>query len=87
VELLERIIGQDRGANLVGHAQQKGVASADGPGGRRYHIAFQFGLLEARSLFDRDTVAEGGVDYDCDHVIGIFDEELAHRHIELLEGR
>jgi hypothetical protein len=32
-------------------------------------------------------VAEGGVHYDSDHVIGIFDEELPHRHIELLEGR
>ena len=62
VELLERVVGQHDGVDLVGDAQQEGVAPPDGAGRRRHDLAGRPRLLEGLLLAGVDAVAEGGVD-------------------------
>ena len=49
VELLEGVVGEHGGVDLLGDAQQEGVASADGTGRGMDELALQGRLLEARS--------------------------------------
>ena len=49
VELLEGVVGQHGRVDLLGDAQQEGVASSDRPGRRMDVLAPQCRLLEARA--------------------------------------
>jgi hypothetical protein len=83
VELLERVVGQDRGAHPVGDLQQEAVAPAERAGGRRDDLARGLGLLERLPLGLVDAVAERGVDDDDDLVVGVLGEPSAHGFVEL----
>ena len=48
VELLERVVREHRGVDLVGDLQHEGVAAADGAGRRRDELAGEDRLLERR---------------------------------------
>jgi hypothetical protein len=83
VELLERVVGEDGGAHLLGDAEQEGVAPPDGTGRRRHQLVVRHRLLERHSLRLVDAVAEGGVHDDGHHVVGVLTPVLAHSFVEL----
>ena len=66
VELLERVVAEDAGADLVGDAQHEGVAAADRAGRRGDELVVGDGEVELRRLLLVDAVAERGVDHDRD---------------------
>ena len=87
VELLERVVRQHHGPGLVGDAQEEGVAPADGPGGRRHHLAGGLGLLVRAELGSGDPMGKGGVDHDGHDGFGILDEKLPHGLVQLGQAR
>ncbi len=87
VELLERIVRQHRRPGLVGDAQQEGVAAPDGAGRGRDQLTGGFGLLEHLRLALVDAMPERGVDDDGNHVVGVLQQELTHRLVELDQAR
>jgi len=69
MELLERVVGEDHGTDLVGDAEQEGVTPANRTGGRRDDVTIALGLLEKLMLFCWDAMAKGRVYYDRDDVV------------------
>ena len=66
VELLERIVRQDRGVHLVGDAQHEGVATPDGAGRWGNEFVVVDGIIELGAFARVDAVAEGGVNHHGD---------------------
>ena len=83
MELLEGVVAEDPGADLVGDAQHEGVAAADGPGGRSDELVVGDAGIELRRLLLVDAVAERGVDDDGDDGVGVLLAERHHRVVEL----
>ena len=86
VELLERVVRQDRGAGLVGDLQDEAVASADGPGRRGDQLVVGDRFLVGLALAGVDPVREGGVDDDRDDLGVVLVDEGPHRLVELGEA-
>ncbi len=86
MELLERIVRQDRGVGLVGHLQDEGITAADGSGRRGQDLAVVAGALESLALTVVDAVRERGVDNDRDLSIGVLSLDGTNRLVELSEA-
>ena len=86
MELLERVVRQDRGADLAGDLQDEGVAAADGPRRRRDQLAGEDGFFVLGPLGRVDAVREGGIDHDGEGLDGMLVEEGLHRIVELAEA-
>src|SRR5262249_42164881 len=87
VELLERVIAEDRSRHLVGDAQHEGVTPADCACRWRYQLGIGLGLIERHLLGGIDAVTERGVDHDRDGDTGVLLHELAYRFVELRKTR
>ena len=86
MELLERVVRQDDGVDLVGDLQHEGVAPPDGAGRRADQFAGQHRLFVRVGLGGVDAVAEGGVDDDGQLVGGVLGEEGTDGFVELVEA-
>ncbi len=87
VELLERVVGQHDGPDLVGDSEQESVASAYRPRRRANDLCSRFRLFEKLPLLRGDAVAERSIYDDGDNVVWVLNEELAYRLVELFECR
>ena len=85
VELLERVVGQDRGVHLLGDGQHESVTTTDGPGRGRNELVVGNGLVELGRLFRIDPMAEGGIDDHSDERVGVLGHERHHRLVQLGE--
>src|SRR6266851_2203817 len=86
MELLERIVRQDRPCGLVRDAQEEGVAPPDRTGRRRDDLAGGLGLVEGLPLAGIDAMAERGIDHSRDDVVRILGDELPDSLIELRQA-
>ncbi len=87
VELLERVVGEDRGVRLLGDAQHECVAAADRAGGWCDEFVVGDALFELLGFLLVDAVAEGGVDHDGDRRVRVLVHERHHRLVQLGEAR
>ena len=83
MELLERVVREDRGVGPVRDLEDEGVASPDHPRGWGDDLAGEDGLFVLGALGGVDAVAEGGIDHDGQVLGGVFLEEGPHRFVEL----
>ena len=87
MELLERIVGKDGRAELVGDLENEGIAAADRAGGRGDDLAGKERLLEHGDVGRIDAIGERRVD-DHQHVgAGVLFDERANGFVELGEAR
>ncbi len=86
VELLERVVGEDRSTDLVGHLEDEGVASSDDAGGRDDDLSRLDGLLELRLLVVVDAVGERRVDDHRDRLVRALAHDGANGFVELGEA-
>ena len=87
VELLERVVRQDRGLDLVGDGEHEGVTAPDGAGRRGHELVVLDGGVELGHLPRVDPMAERGVHDDGDDVVGVLLHERQDGLVELLEAR
>jgi hypothetical protein len=87
VELLERVVAQDAGADLVGDAQHEGVAPTDGARRRGDELVVGDRFVELGRLLLVDAVPERGVHHDRDHGVGELIPVRPHRFVELAQAR
>jgi hypothetical protein len=87
VELLERVVREDRGVHLVGHLEDERVAASDRPGRRSDEFAVDDARLELLALALVDPVAERRVDDDGELHVTELVEERAYGFVQLSEAR
>jgi hypothetical protein len=83
VELLKRVVGEHRGAGLLGDPEEEGITPPNGPGRRGHHLTGHLGLLEGGKLGGIDPMSEGGINHHGDDVIGVLPQELPDRLVQL----
>ena len=87
MQLLEGVVGEDRGIGLLGHSGDEGVAATDRTRGRGDDLAGEHRLLVGVALGRLDAVLERGVDDDGDLRAGVLLEEGPHGLVQLGEAR
>ena len=83
VELLERVVRQDRRPSFVRDSQYEGIPATDRSSRRCHEFVVRNRLIELGALGLVDAVAEGGVDHDGDQHPGILGHHGQHRLIQL----
>ena len=86
VELLKRIVGEDRGARLVGDLENERVSPANGASRRRHQFTVDDARFELFAFAVIYAVPEGCVDHDGERDISVGIEKGAHGFIELSEA-
>ena len=86
VELLERVVREDRCVRLLGDREHERVAASDGTGRRCDEFVVGDALLELLDLGLVDAVAERGVDDDGDRGVRVLLHEGHHRLVQLGEA-
>ena len=85
MELLERVVGQDRRTGALGDLQHERVASSDCSGRWCQEFTSDRGFLVDLTLGGIDSVRKGCVHHDHDVVEVVLLGEVAHRFVELRE--
>ncbi len=86
VELLERVVGEDRCVRLLSDREHEGITTSDGTSRRSDEFVVGDALLELLDLGLVDAVAERGVDDDGDRRVRILVHEGHHRLAQLGEA-
>ena len=87
VELLERVVREDRAAGAVRDLQQEAVTAPDRARGRRDDLTRRLGLRECGALGGVDAVLEARVHHDGRDRTGVLGAESGDRLLELGEAR
>ncbi len=85
MELLERVVRQDRRPRDLRDLQDERISTADRTGGWRQQLSGEHRLLVRLALGLIDAMRERRVDDDDDVVEGVLLEEVAHRLVQLRE--
>ena len=85
VELLEGVVGEDGGAQFVGHLENEAVAPTNGAGRGHDDFAFEIRRFERWLFGSADPVGEGGIDDDQDISARVFFHEALNRFVELVQ--
>ena len=86
MELLEGVVRQHDGVDLLGDSQEKRIAAPDRSGGRVDVLALDGRLLEVVELGRVYPVRKGGVDNHRHLGLGVLPPQLGDRLFQLVEA-